>query len=390
MNPNLSQRSIDEWYRTINRIYLDRNFFRDRFAIFAHLVEILGGLSLLASGKQKPGTAPREYVPKAISWWMALCGKVGVRSVEDMLWQKFPYVCTYCHLKPHENDPCLERKAEGQGPQWSTLSTMGQANAAKRPRSLAQWQAMFAEIYPTGSTEDYPATIGRFTEELGELSEALRVFQIAPGYFLSEAADVFAWLMHLQNLIHTKTGVKVSDRGKEIVSAFVEGYPDECIDCDHPVCTCPPILPGTLGRIAHEIPSIHASFAAGGALLSQEEAQELFDIGARTVQVGQRELQPTVQLIRDLHRILSEIRFFSVENHEVAQAHSSNLARAIARVEDLAAAHRVTQESIDGLARAIADLPSESRATLLGFLSGMGSSIWAAAIIEYVKLLTAG
>ena len=62
---------------------------------------------------------------------------------------------------------------------------------------------MFAEIYPVTAVEVYPATIGRFTEELGELAEALRAAPVAPGYFLSEGADVFAWLMHLQNLIHS-------------------------------------------------------------------------------------------------------------------------------------------------------------------------------------------
>jgi hypothetical protein len=318
---------------------------------------------------------------------MALCGKVGIRSVEDMLWQKFPYACSYCHLQPHENDACLERKAAAKGPDWAGLKVLGDAHKIKKPRTLAQWQEMFSRIYPVTATETYSATIGRFTEELGELSETLRVFPVAPGYFLSEAADVFAWLMHLQNLIHTKTAVKLADRGREMVATFVDAYPDKCIDCNRPVCTCPPILPGTLGRIAHEIPETYASFASGGALLTQEEAQQLFDLGEQTVQVGLRELAPTVHLIRDLHGALKEIRFFAIENREVAKAHSGQLARAIAGLEDLAAAHRVTQQSVDALAEAIAALPTESRTTLLSFLSGLSSSIWAAALLEHVKRL---
>jgi NTP pyrophosphatase (non-canonical NTP hydrolase) len=246
---------------------------------------------------------------------------------------------------------------------------------------------MFAKIYPVSGQEDYPATIGRFTEELGELSEALRVFPVAPGYFLSEAADVFAWLMHLQNLIHTQTRKKLGHRGPELIEVFARAYPGKCIDCDRPVCTCPPILPGTLGRIAHEIPETFASFATGGALLTQEEAQQLFDCGEQTVQVGPRELAPTVQLIRDLHSTLKGIKFFAVENYEVAKAHSGQLARAIASLEDLAAAHRVTQEGVDALATAIAELPSESRTTLMSFLSGVGSSIWATAIVDHVRTL---
>jgi hypothetical protein len=55
-------------------MYLGRNFHRDRFAIFAHLVEILGGLSLLGTDKIKSDVSPETFVPKAVAWWMALCG----------------------------------------------------------------------------------------------------------------------------------------------------------------------------------------------------------------------------------------------------------------------------------------------------------------------------
>jgi hypothetical protein len=42
---------------------------------------------------------------------------------------------------------------------------------------------MFASIYPASDTEQYPATFGRFAEEMGETAEAIRVFPVAPGYF---------------------------------------------------------------------------------------------------------------------------------------------------------------------------------------------------------------
>jgi pyrimidine deaminase RibD-like protein len=52
------RRSLDGWYHTVNYIYWDRNFHRDAQAIFMHLVEVTGGLSLLASSKKKPGLVP--------------------------------------------------------------------------------------------------------------------------------------------------------------------------------------------------------------------------------------------------------------------------------------------------------------------------------------------
>jgi hypothetical protein len=246
---------------------------------------------------------------------------------------------------------------------------------------------MFAGIYPVTATEDYPATVGRFTEELGELAEALRVSPIAPGYFLSEAADVFAWLMHLQNLIHSKRHYRESDRGAALSAWFESAYPNRCSDCRNPVCTCPPILPGTLGRIAHEIPKETTSFAAGGALLSQEEASHLFNLGARSLRMGGHELEITSSLIRNIHEGVAELKALAVTNQDVARAQSLDLARSIERVEELAAAQRITQESMDDLARAIADLPVEGRGAVVNFLSGLSSSVWATVLLQAVNMI---
>lgn len=387
MRVSIEDRPLDDWYYSVNRIYLDRNFYRDRFSIFAHLVEVLGGLSLLASSKRKPDVTPERYVPKAIAWWMALCGKVGIRSVESMLWAKFPSVCTYCHRCPHHNDSCLERKAALGGADWKALADLGVVSAPHRPRTLSQWQSMFSEIYPVSATEDYPATVGRFTEELGELAEALRVAAVAPGYFLSEASDVFAWLMHLQNLIHTKRGLRSLDRGKDLEEWFAASYPDRCRDCRNPVCTCPPILPGTFGRIAHEIPPATGAFSQGGALLTQEEASRLFELGSRVVTLGGREIEATVDTISDLHKLVSDLKIIVVESRDLASVQIGHVVKSADAIEELASAQRLTQASIDTLAEAIAALPSEGRNTLVSFLTGLGSSVWATALLEQVRLL---
>jgi hypothetical protein len=289
-------RTLDDWYLGVNRLYLDRNFYRDEFSIFAHLVEVMGGLSLLSSGKEKDGVTPATYVPKAIAWWLALCGRAGVRSVEQMLWWKFPFACTYCRESRCLGDECARRKhdeaARGLAvPNWDELEARGHeiekgprregALLLKRPRTLAEWCDMFGVLYPVTQTESYPPTFGRFTEELGELAEALRVFPVAPGYFLSEAADVFAWLMHLQQLVERKT--PLAERGRVLEAAFASAYGNGCADCGAEVCACPPILPSTLGRIAHEVPEGRASFSAGGALLSTADAMGLFAPGAKVI-----------------------------------------------------------------------------------------------------------
>ncbi|MEK6409745.1 MAG: hypothetical protein AABN34_22705 [Acidobacteriota bacterium] len=267
-------RPLDEWYRAINIVYWNRNFYRDASAILAHLAEVIGGLSCVASGKKKSGVDPEGYVAKALAWWMTLCGKAGVKSVEDMIWDKFPARCPYCQEEKHDPDECLQRKAAHLGPVWEVLAELGKNR--DRPKRLGDWQVMFSRIYPAQQTESLGATFARLTEELGELAEAVRVFSAEPGYFLSEAADVFAWLMHVQNVIDSNKATPKKDRGRGLEVSVCRAYPDCCTDCGKKVCSCPPILASTIGRIAHEVPSGRGSFGETGRFFTPDKASRFF------------------------------------------------------------------------------------------------------------------
>jgi pyrimidine deaminase RibD-like protein/NTP pyrophosphatase (non-canonical NTP hydrolase) len=269
-----STRSLDEWYRMSNRIFWNQNFQRDPSAIFAHLVEVIGGLSALASSKRKAGANPETYIVKALAWWLALCGKLGIKSVEDMLWDKFPAVCPYCQEPRHNPDVCMERKAASGGPPWAQLATLGASKS--RPKRLREWQLMYSAIYPAQQTEEYGPSFARLTEELGELAEAVRVFRAEPGYLLSEAADVFAWLMHIQNIVDSRNQVPSAKRGDALELAFAKAYPDSCVACGKRQCACPPILPSTIGRIAHEVPSGRSSFNDEGRFMTPDRASKFF------------------------------------------------------------------------------------------------------------------
>lgn len=385
ISPGLTGRPLDEWYRKLNGIYLDRNFYRDAFSIFSHLVEVMGGLSLMASEKTKPNTSPELYIPKALAWWLALCGKLGVRSVEDMVWNKFPGVCSYCERQPHRDDVCRQRKRSAQGPDWAALEK--RASQTPRPRSLAEWQNAFYDIYPSTQTEPYSLTFARFTEELGELAEAIRVSPIAPGYILSEAADVFAWLMHLQNLIEDKSDVDPTERGAALASAFATAYPDVCRDCGNPVCTCPPILPGTLGRIAHEVPLNSQSFSHGGALLAIDEAMELFRLGERTIQIGDTKIEVSSTTIREIHQMVTQLTTLALDGKEEMGHQAANLIEISRRITSLTETQRVTQEGIEELADAVARLPPDARERFLADVRSLSTSVWAGAFIELVTSL---
>lgn len=273
-------RPIDEWFRSINVMYWNRNFNRTPTEIFAHLVEVVGGLSLLASQKKKIGVKPETFIAKAVAWWMALCGRLGVASVSDLIWAKFPGVCAYCLQRPHDTDVCSEYKRDRPGPDWKRLAEFGKQSSDDRPRSLGDWQKMFSLIYKVQQTEDYGLNFGRLTEELGELAETLRIFQAAPRYFLSEAADVFAWLMHIQNIVEHKNETPLAKRGQALADLFSSAYPDKCLDCDSRVCSCPPILEGTIGRIAHEMPEPNVHAGNRGLFLTPEQTVARYQISS--------------------------------------------------------------------------------------------------------------
>jgi pyrimidine deaminase RibD-like protein len=247
-------RRLDDWYRAVNVLYWSKNAARPPAEILTHLVEVVGGVSGLASSKQKPGINPGKHLAKAIAWWMSLCGSEAVRSVEEMIWAKFPRACPYCLESPHNNDLCTEIKRQQVGPQWIELGRLGRERTP--PGRLGEWQGMFATIYPIQQGEGFGPAFARLAEELGELAEAVRVFRHQPGYFLSEAADVFAWLMRIRNLLDVAEGASYRDRGAALEMVFATSYPDACIDCGNRRCSCPDVLPTTVGRIAHEDPAV--------------------------------------------------------------------------------------------------------------------------------------
>lgn len=270
----LQERRLDDWYRNINRTYWNQNYYRAPSEIFSHLVEVVGGMSTLASDKKKVGIEPERHIAKALAWWLTLCGKLGIKSVEAMLWDKFPGVCPYCQRSTHRQDVCNQAKANTAGPNWPQLAQL--AEKQEPPKRLRDWQRMYDEIYPTVQTEAYGQNFARLSEELGELAEAVRVFRTAPGYLLSEAADVFAWLMRIQNVIDTKRGVSTDQRGMSIEKIMSEQYPDGCSDCGQEVCNCRPILEKTIGRIAHEVPPNRTAPDKHGRFLTPENASKFF------------------------------------------------------------------------------------------------------------------
>jgi nucleoside phosphorylase/NTP pyrophosphatase (non-canonical NTP hydrolase) len=143
---------------------------------------------------------------------------------------------------------------------------------------------MFNDIY---ERDTVTANTGRSTlgllEELGELAEAVRVFEKHPKYFAGEAADVFSYLMGFANEYQLRLQID-NQPAFDFERAFLLRYPGLCMQCGYPVCICPSIPESTVGRMAKELDltSLNELFAlehceaeARGSQIGSSVLQEL-------------------------------------------------------------------------------------------------------------------
>src|SRR5262249_35619380 len=124
-------------------------------------------------------------------------------------------------------------------------------NTASRPVSLDEWQAMFQAIYPRTPEDKGRSTLG-LCEELGELAEAVRVFDKHPKYCAGEAADTFSYLMGLAN----EYALRLAQQNGEAFSferEFITRYPGLCVQCGFRICMCPSVPQATVGRMSKEL-----------------------------------------------------------------------------------------------------------------------------------------
>jgi nucleoside phosphorylase/NTP pyrophosphatase (non-canonical NTP hydrolase) len=242
--------SLDDLYHMVARIYGERNAERSASATFAHFVEVCGMLTA-HDRKKRDALSIEDVLCKALGWYFPLIAKFKVSSVEDLLFRKFPYACPYCRLRTHDDEQCKIVRGTGATVDHESLKAVHDANVGLRPRSLNEWQRMFKVIYPRQTDASFGrSTLGLF-EELGEMAEAVRVFDRYPKYLAGEAADVFSYLMGIANE-HSLKEVR-EGRTFSLEDAFLQRYPGLCTQCGHQICICPVIPEATVGRLAKEL-----------------------------------------------------------------------------------------------------------------------------------------
>ena len=115
--------------------------------------------------RREGGLTVTDALCKALGWYFPLMAKMRVKSIEDLVYRKYPYACPYCGLAPHRDAQC--KLVQGSGTLDHTrLRRLYRENSDRRPVGLNEWQLMFQEIYPREADDRGRSTIC-FSRSLG-------------------------------------------------------------------------------------------------------------------------------------------------------------------------------------------------------------------------------
>lgn len=194
-------------------------------------------------------------------------------SCSDLVWHRYPGVCHLCYARRIKGSEAALRGAgllapcdcSAHGPDCRDKNTkrmdsedllrFSEANRSLKPKTIDDWQSMFATIFGENIRQLSSTDIGlHFLEELGEVSDALvRMYSFTKKDFRSgepnwrqarlegQIADVFSWLYALVQKLNdvkpiTLSGIIWRRYGSDSLQSF------RCPICAKPVCSCPLIF----------------------------------------------------------------------------------------------------------------------------------------------------
>ena len=153
------------------------------------------------------------------SWFMSMMSQLHI-DIEDQVWKRFPYLCSYCGSCPCS---CAERKIITR---QNIL-----IDEERRPKTMKEFQNMFNKIYPAEKRTTEQAGV-HLAEEAGELSEALLTYRgrHEDKDFKNlelEAADFFSCVMSTFNSLNVNVSEELS-----------KTFSNNCHVCKKAPCTC--------------------------------------------------------------------------------------------------------------------------------------------------------
>ena len=210
--------TIKEYQNFVKEVYgLTNDRYFDTWDMLANVERfIMRGLKGI---RKKDNEKIKNNLLISFSWLISMMNQFCI-NIEDEIWKRFPYFCSYCGQCPCY---CKERKIEKR--------QKAAVQESKRPKTFEDFQNMFGKIYPSQNRTIEHSGI-HLAEELGEFAEAILTFR--GGHKEAdfdkiplEAADLFSCLIGVFNTL----GVNVA---KELSIMFS----NNCHVCKNAPCTC--------------------------------------------------------------------------------------------------------------------------------------------------------
>ncbi|MDO8647594.1 MAG: hypothetical protein Q7R70_04210 [Candidatus Diapherotrites archaeon] len=210
--------SIKEFQQFINEVYdlpNDRGFELAEMLANVHRFVTLGIKGIRQGNPEK---AKLNFL-RSLSWYTSMATRLHI-DIEDALWQRFPYLCSYCG-----NISCTCKAESIPGRRKVDVIE------SKRPKTMHEFQEMFKRIYPPASRSLEIAGI-HLAEEFGELSDAILAFRGERRNsdfetIMKETADYLSTVFGIFNSLNT-------DLAKELAKNF----DNNCFACHKSPCEC--------------------------------------------------------------------------------------------------------------------------------------------------------
>jgi len=155
----------------------------------------------------------------SFSWLIVIANRFHI-NVEAEVWRRFPMFCSYCGRQP-----CACKKIKP-----ATRAAIVRRSSLK-PMMLADFQKMFAEIYPPQFRTLVDAGL-HFAEEIGEVGETIHGFlgehkNVQFNEVKNEIADCVSCIFGIAN-----------SAAIDIAKELEEMYYDNCHACHIVPCVC--------------------------------------------------------------------------------------------------------------------------------------------------------
>lgn len=155
----------------------------------------------------------------SLSWLMAIASRFHI-EVEQEVWTRFPYLCSYCGFLPCK---CSSNK--------SSKRVKVKVDESKHPSNLDELQKMFEQIYPSKRRTLAEAGV-HLAEEMGEVAEAVH------NYLGQHQVKRFQEVkLELADLLSCILGV-ANSANIQVANELAIQYKNNCHVCHKIPCAC--------------------------------------------------------------------------------------------------------------------------------------------------------